>query len=434
MRAPSFRVTHTPNGTMHLHYYSERKGLSAIVRGLVCIVSKEFFNTEVMVKTVEEKGDGHVVLEVVRKDNDVESQTSKTLSRYTDHILSTLPEDLMFSSETLCDAFPFHMIFRSDFEIIQIGNSLKRLSQTLWMTNKTPKFSDLFVISRPVIEFTFESILNYCNQVFVVKSTDQFIRASNDNNYTSDQSLEKECSVKQSTDSDDTVPKLRLKGQMVPLPESDAILFLCSPRVNGLEEMKKLGLYMTDIPIHDRTRDLILMSHSRRGERELVEKLDEATNHIRILDTKLRDENKRTEEILHNIFPAKIANLLCQNMQVEAESFEPVSCLFSDIVSFTAMCGHPKVEPMDVVRLLNKLYIQFDNLTNIYGVYKVETIGDAYIVIGGLPEQVVDHADRVVKMGLAMIKVTFSVMSPVDGKPIQVIKKNSIQLGQSITS
>ena len=236
-------------------------------------------------------------------------------------------------------------------------------------------------------------------------------------------------------DTTEQVLTLRLKGQMVPLPEANAVMFLCSPRVNGLDEMKRLGLYMTDIPVHDRTRDLILMSHQRRGERELVEKLDEATNHIRILETKLRDENKRTEEILQNIFPAKVARLLCLNIPVEAESFEPVTLLFSDIVGFTAMCGHPRVEPMDVVRMLNKLYIQFDNLTNIYGVYKVETIGDAYVVVGGLPEQVLDHADRVVQMGLGMVKVTCTVMSPVDGKCIQVlITLSMVELVESYKS
>ncbi|CAG2106918.1 unnamed protein product, partial [Medioppia subpectinata] len=430
MRAPSFRVTNTSEGSMHLHYYSERKGLSAIVKGLVMIVSKEFFGTEVVVNTVEECEDGHVILEVLRKDQEVDSGEAslKLVPQKHQLLLSSQPRDLLFSTRTICEAFPFHMMFGPDFQIIQIGNSLKSLSRSLWTRGQpVPKFTDLFAISRPMIECTFDAILSYCNQVFVVKSTDRFIntdtnRSQSGRNRTISVESDRGSDLKQSsTDSgtDTAVPKLRLKGQMVPVPESNAILFLCSPRVNGLDEMKRLGLYMTDIPVHDRTRDLILMSHQRRGERELVEKLDEATNHIRILDSKLRDENKRTEEILNNIFPPKIARMLSQNIRVKAENFEPVSCLFSDIVGFTAMCGSPRVEPMDVVRLLNRLYIQFDNLTNVYGVYKVETIGDAYVVVGGLPESVADHADRVVQMGLAMVKVTHTVQSPVDGKRIQ---------------
>ncbi|KAL1431383.1 hypothetical protein MTO96_014235 [Rhipicephalus appendiculatus] len=115
---------------------------------------------------------------------------------------------------------------------------------------------------------------------------------------------------------------------------------------------------------------------------------------------------------------AGVAKLLCQNLPVEAEKFETVSCLFSDIVGFTNMCG--SCAPMDIVRLLNKLYLQFDNLSNVHGVYKVETIGDAYVVVAGVPDFVEDHADRLVAMGLDMITATKSVLNPVSGEPIQM--------------
>src|SRR5207248_3012651 len=121
MRAPSFRVTPAAeDGSMHLHYYSERKGLSAIVRGLVTIVSTEFFKTEVDVKTLGEEPDGHVVLEVTLKKG-VESgkeeldklgrlMTKKDdLGRY-----STKPKDLKFNVNTICTAFPFHVMFTRD--------------------------------------------------------------------------------------------------------------------------------------------------------------------------------------------------------------------------------------------------------------------------------------------------------------------------------
>ncbi|EEC06639.1 atrial natriuretic peptide receptor, putative [Ixodes scapularis] len=69
-------------------------------------------------------------------------------------------------------------------------------------------------------------------------------------------------------------------------------------------------------------------------------------------------------------FIAQVAKRLCQNLPVEAEKFETVSCLFSDIVGFTSMSG--SCEPMEIVRLLNHLYLQFDNLSNLHGVYKVK--------------------------------------------------------------
>ena len=66
------------------------------------------------------------------------------------------------------------------------------------------------------------------------------------------------------------------------------------------------------------------------------------------------------------------------------------------------------------------MYIQFDNQTNYYGTFKVETVGDAYIVISGVPEPADDHADRIVEMGLAMVHVTRTIYSPSDGKHIEV--------------
>lgn len=197
-------------------------------------------------------------------------------------------------------------------------------------------------------------------------------------------------------------------------------LYLCSPRVDHLDQLMECGVKMSDFALHDRARELMLMSHAHKEDREAVKKLDQASNDLKKMDTKLRQENKRTNEVLHNIFPAKIASLLSHGHQVESESFELVTCLYSDIIGFTKMCGSENVKPIDIVRLLNTLYLQFDNLTNIHGVFKVETIGDAYVVVGGLPEPLEDHADRCVKMGLDMVKVIATVRSPADQQPIQV--------------
>lgn len=213
---------------------------------------------------------------------------------------------------------------------------------------------------------------------------------------------------------------LRLKGQMIVLMGGELCLYLCSPRVDHLDQLMECGVKLSDFALHDRARELMLMSHAHKEDREAVKKLDQASNDLKKMDTKLRQENKRTNEVLHNIFPAKIASLLSHGHQVESESFELVTCLYSDIIGFTKMCGSENVKPIDIVRLLNTLYLQFDNLTNIHGVFKVETIGDAYVVVGGLPEPLHDHADRCVKMGLDMVKVIATVRSPADQQPIQV--------------
>ncbi|KAL3178238.1 hypothetical protein MRX96_038749 [Rhipicephalus microplus] len=414
MSAPSFRVSPGPMGSLHLHYCSERKGLHPIVKGLVKAVAREFFDTEVNVNTckVTDRGDRVTVLmevsECMLKLAPIEipglmqKRSSFTSAHITDH-LSQSPQDLPVDTKTFCSAFPFHVIFDRDFVIHQAGKGLVRLTRSMWQRGKPVLFTDMFSICRPVIECSFESILGFLNQVYVVTAKDgvlekdrKFPQAKPAASPTG--SRRKLLRRLNSTVEPPPDGVLRLKGQMVSLPEADCLLFVCSPRVKSLEDMHRVGLFFSDLALHDPVRDLILISHQRRRERELVEKLDEASNHLK----------------------ARVARNLCLDLPVEAEKFEMVSCLFSDIVGFTALCGSENVQPMDIVRLLNRLYVQFDSLTNVHGVYKVETIGDAYLVVSGIPEFTEDHADRVVVMGLAMQAVTRTVQSPVEGHAIEI--------------
>jgi len=117
-------------------------------------------------------------------------------------------------------------------------------------------------------------------------------------------------------------------------------------------------------------------------------------------DRLLKLEQKKTEELLLNVLPASIATRLIAGDKVIAESFPDVTILFADLVNFTQLSSH--ISPEELVSILNEIFSEFDLLAEKHGLEKIKTIGDAYMVVGGLPIHRADHAQAVANMALDM--------------------------------
>ena len=117
----------------------------------------------------------------------------------------------------------------------------------------------------------------------------------------------------------------------------------------------------------------------------------------------LKAEMRKSEKLLLNILPAQIAAQLRDNPETIAERFENCTVLFSDIVGFTQLSM--KLSAVEVVRMLNDIFSSFDDLSEQYGLEKIKTIGDAYMIVGGLPEPMEDHAEKVARYALEMLEI-----------------------------
>jgi PAS domain S-box-containing protein len=179
--------------------------------------------------------------------------------------------------------------------------------------------------------------------------------------------------------------------------------------------LPSLGIYsMLDVPIRLGKRTVGVLCHEHVGyPREWTLQEENFASYLGYMaslameasDRKkaqaaLRLEQEKAEALLLNILPEPIAQRLKQQQGSIADSFDQVSVLFADIVGFTQLSSQISAE--ELVNLLNQIFSAFDHLVDRHGLEKIKTIGDAYMVVSGLPIPRGDHAEAIAEMALDM--------------------------------
>lgn len=375
-----------------LIFTTDRIAVAYLLLGFLQNLSQKLFNTECTI-TMEPLDDPvqrfRYFFKILQKPN-VQSQL---ISRP----LSADPKDLQMKNSTFCKMFPWHFIMDENLELLQIGAAFSKLFKNY--LNTTKSVTHYFRFRRPVgLKLEFSEIARRTNTPFMI-------------------------SLRAPAGRHDFIAKgLEIKGQMVFCEgKKKTLLFIGSPFLDGLEGLTCNGLFLSDIPIYDATREVILVGEQSRAQDGLKRRMDKLKKEVEEGHEAVSKERKKNVSLLQLIFPDKIAEQLWMGKEVDAQSFPDVTMLFSDIVGFTSICS--TATPLQVISMLESLYKVFDEFCGTFDVYKVETIGDAYCVAKGL-----DHnrsrinrydAHKVAFMALEMIE-TCSHHVTHDGKNIEM--------------
>merc|ERR1712130_539499 len=189
-------------------------------------------------------------------------------------------------------------------------------------------------------------------------------------------------------------------------------LFLACPMMKDLNNLVWSGLFINDLSMHDYSRDIMLATTQEKIQMKmLLSAAEKKADKLEEQQKKLNEVMKKSDDLISQMLPKQIADELAKGKTNEeiCKAYECVTMLFSDIVTFTVICS--KLKPIQVVQLLNNMYTLFDFLCDQNAVYKVETIGDAYLIVAGCPVKAANHALKICDMafdmmdGITMLKV-----------------------------
>jgi class 3 adenylate cyclase len=121
----------------------------------------------------------------------------------------------------------------------------------------------------------------------------------------------------------------------------------------------------------------------------------------KLCKVRILDERRLVNQLLHDIYPARILQRIRAGEQPILDQYRDTTVLFTDIVGFTKWSSN--LSPLSLAVKLNKIYTIFDYLSDKYKVYKVETIGDAYMAVAGCPEKTTDHALRISRFTVSLM-------------------------------
>ena len=282
--------------------------------------------------------------------------------------------------------FPFYIYFDNDLTILRCGHSIKAILPEIMGA----QLNEVLKIQRPEE--------GWINMEWFMYNTDRV--------------CELYCTKGESM--------LTLSGQVVVFEEEQTAIYLCSPKQESFDN-PDFDIFLADYANCDNTRGMLLSAMLKH--RRLVLAYDEevAKNRIREENMfKKENENAMAEDFLNSSMPPSIIERIRSGTIPFVDTCEVkhnVAVIFNDLCGFTQTSS--RLEPNQVVELLSTLWQKYDNLvTDMGNVYKIETIGDAYVVAAGVPDPDANSAQNAVNMAVAMNLAIWSVKLEFMDKPL----------------
>merc|ERR1719225_2302619 len=400
MKAPSFFIAAETGDGMTMEYRSKRRGFQYYVQGQIKEISKNFAleikKLEIVLKKQE------VVFDTVVNTFEMKFENlgfNEMIAAKEARKDASMP----IRAATIFEMFPFCVLFNPEMNVTMLGVALRMIIPKIIGEG----LSSWFELVKPLVEFKWDVINSRINSMFELATQEEVDKLGK-----SEGSSSREFSSELMLLDEDVDKTLHIKGQMVFMKEWDCMLFLACPMLPKLENLIWTGLFVNDLSMHDYSRDIMLATTQEQIQMKML--LDAAEKKAAQLESqqkKLGEIMKKSDDLISQMLPKKVADDLAKGKSNEevCEAYEMVTMLFSDIVTFTVICS--KLKPIQVVQLLNNMYTLFDFLCDQNAVYKVETIGDAYLIVAGCPVKAANHALKICDMafdmmdGITMLKV-----------------------------
>ncbi|XP_053605241.1 soluble guanylate cyclase 89Da-like [Plodia interpunctella] len=382
MRSPSMQLTRAHRHGAELVYSSGRTGYTHYLMGQLYEIAEDIFSLKLKVTIVKEGVEDNLNVAVLRLEFDNSDYVqSLMLKKSLPCPLPAVPASL------LLQLFPFGVLLDRKMKILMAGEKLVQAWGGPCNRIAKSSISEILRLRKPKISLTWDKVVCMQTMMFELELLRYRARIAGDARRGSQGAR-----------------SILLKGPIYLLEEIDALVFLCSPIFNDLEELRQAGLYVADMNGHGLSQWMLLEGWQHLSRLELLFEKAESRSLSLEKSCRLRDQwKKRGDQLLYSMIPKDIADHLRagKDSMAACQAFDSVTIIFCGVQLSTA---GTRADVMQTVAYINDIYSKIDRLLDSHRVYKVETVGTVYMLVSGAPERRRAHAASAASAALAIAR------------------------------